>query len=66
MLEGLHAELRDALARRDRERLIEVLEGHVAIFRRRIAWTVQQPSKLARETALAVTCETSAVAIIIS
>jgi DNA-binding GntR family transcriptional regulator len=44
MLEGLHAELRDALARRDRERLIEVLEGHVAIFRRRIAWTLEQPS----------------------
>jgi DNA-binding GntR family transcriptional regulator len=44
MLEGLHAELRDALARQSRAQLIEVLEGHVAIFRRRIAWTLEQPA----------------------
>jgi len=44
MLEGIHADLRDALARQDRERLIQVLEGHVAIFKRRIAWTLEQPA----------------------
>jgi DNA-binding GntR family transcriptional regulator len=43
MLEGIHADLREALTRQDRERLIEVLESHVAIFKRRIAWTLEQP-----------------------
>jgi len=44
MLEGLHADVRDALERQDRDRLVAVLDEHVAIFKRRIAWTLQQPS----------------------
>lgn len=42
MLEGLHRDIEDAIAKHDRAKLVAVLTAQVEVFRNRIAWVFRQ------------------------